>query len=199
MFRANGVEDRVTLLQGWSSTLSLPEPATVFVSEIVGHDPLDEGVLEHTLDARTRLLAPGARLVPRALRVRAYGMRLSARRRGRLHPERLHAADWRSWYGIDLGPLGQRAGDLPFVTTVRPEHAADWEVGRDPVDLLSVDLATFDELAVESGSRPRPPARAARSTACWSSSSSSSTMNATVSTGPPGPSSPGRRGATSCG
>lgn len=60
VFRANGVEDRITLLQGWSSTLSPPEPATVLVSEIVGHDPLDEGVLEHTPDARARLLAPGA-------------------------------------------------------------------------------------------------------------------------------------------
>ena len=67
VFAANGVQDRVTLIRGWSRQLELPEPADLLVAEIIGNEPLEEEILETTLDARRRLLKPGARLIPHAL------------------------------------------------------------------------------------------------------------------------------------
>lgn len=69
VFEANGLADRITLLEGWSTQLTLPERADVLVSEIIGNDPLGESILEYTRDALQRLLKPGARLVPGRLRL----------------------------------------------------------------------------------------------------------------------------------
>lgn len=71
MFVQNGVADRVKLVRGWSTHVSLPEKATVMVSETIGNDALGEGIVETVLDARRRHLVPGARLVPRRIRVLA--------------------------------------------------------------------------------------------------------------------------------
>ena len=64
VFAANGVQDRVTLIAGWSRQIELPEPADLLMSEIIGSEPFEEEILETTLDARRRLLKPGARLIP---------------------------------------------------------------------------------------------------------------------------------------
>jgi SAM-dependent methyltransferase len=64
VFAANGVQDRITLVCGWSRRIELPERADLLVSEIIGNEPFEEEILETTLDARRRLLKPQARLIP---------------------------------------------------------------------------------------------------------------------------------------
>ena len=39
-FRANGLQDRITLVPGWSMQVTLPERADVLVSEVIGKTPL---------------------------------------------------------------------------------------------------------------------------------------------------------------
>ena len=56
----NGVQDGVTLIRGWSREIELPERADLLVAELIGNEPFEEEVLETTLDARRRLLKPGA-------------------------------------------------------------------------------------------------------------------------------------------
>jgi Ribosomal protein L11 methyltransferase (PrmA) len=67
VFEVYGVQDRVSLLSGWSRQIELPEKADLLVAEIIGNEPFEEEILETTLDARQRLLKPGARLIPHAL------------------------------------------------------------------------------------------------------------------------------------
>ena len=67
VFEVNGVQDRVTLVPGWSRQIELPEKADLLVAEVIGNEPFEEEILETTLDARRRLLKPGARLIPHAL------------------------------------------------------------------------------------------------------------------------------------
>ena len=57
----------MTLIPGWSRQIELPERANLLVAEVIGNEPLEEEILETTLDARNRLLVPGARLIPNAL------------------------------------------------------------------------------------------------------------------------------------
>ena len=57
--RRTGSQDRVTIVPGWSRQIELPEPADLLVAEVIGNEPLEEEILETTLDARRRLLGAG--------------------------------------------------------------------------------------------------------------------------------------------
>lgn len=65
--RANGVADRVTIVEGWSQAVTVPERGDVFVSETIGNAGFDENLIEIARDAMGRLLKPGARMIPRRL------------------------------------------------------------------------------------------------------------------------------------
>ncbi len=147
MFAANGVADRVTVLRGWSTQMTLPERADVLTTEIIGHDPLEEQVLPVVLDARERLLRPGARQVPEAMTL--WGLPLD------LPPDRLQRygvlpqalEEWRSWYEIDFAPLAAARGTHPLF--VHPRIAQGGETLSDPVPIVRIDFRTERRLMIE--------------------------------------------------
>lgn len=59
-----GLSDRVELVRANSLEARLPRTADVLISETLGSFGLDENTLEFTIDARQRLLGPGARMLP---------------------------------------------------------------------------------------------------------------------------------------
>jgi SAM-dependent methyltransferase len=65
----NGFADRIEFLSGWSIDVGIPEPADVLITETIGNAGLDEGIIAWTVDARQRLLRPGAVLLPQRLRL----------------------------------------------------------------------------------------------------------------------------------
>lgn len=67
--RVNGVADRMVFLRANSREVTLPEPADVLISETLGSFALDENLLRFLPDARDRLLKPGGRLLPAAIRL----------------------------------------------------------------------------------------------------------------------------------
>jgi protein arginine N-methyltransferase 1 len=147
-FSLNGVSDRVTLIPGWSRQIELPEQADLLVSEVIGNEPLEEEILETTLDARRRLLKPGARLIPHALNLLARPLLLpedEARQRaiGRNAVER-----WRGLYGMDFDPLLEAALPGPVNMPTEAEVAATWPPVGPPVVLAEVDLRTFEQASV---------------------------------------------------
>ena len=126
VFAANGVTDTVTLVPGWSRQIELPEPADVLVAEIIGNEPLEEEILETTLDARRRLLKPDARLIPHGLTLLARPLRLpegEARQRaiGRTAVER-----WRRLYDMEFQPLLDAARPAPVNMPTEAEVVATW-------------------------------------------------------------------------
>lgn len=62
--RANGVADRIQLIHGWSTEITLPEAADVIVSDLRGVLPLFAHHIPSILDARRRFLKPGGALIP---------------------------------------------------------------------------------------------------------------------------------------
>lgn len=62
--RANGFEDRITILKGLSTDYRPERKADVIVSDIRGILPLFEHHIATIVDARERLLAPGGTLIP---------------------------------------------------------------------------------------------------------------------------------------
>jgi len=62
---ANGFVDRMVFFEKLSTEITLPEPATIIVSDLRGVLPWFEQNISSIVDARKRLLAPGGVLIPR--------------------------------------------------------------------------------------------------------------------------------------
>ena len=148
VFAVNGVGDQVTLLPDWSRVAELPEQADLLVAEVIGNEPLEEEILETLLDARRRLLKPGARMIPHALTLLVRPLLLpEAEVRQRAFGT--SAVDrWRALYGIDFTPLLEAAIPGPTHTITEGEVVATWPPVGPPVELARVDFATFDEPSV---------------------------------------------------
>ena len=148
VFALNDMGDRITLVAAWSREIELPEPADLLVSEVIGNEPFEEEILETTLDARRRLLKPGARLIPNALTLFARPLLLpetEARQRalGRSAVER-----WRGLYGIDFEPLVDAAAPGPVNSPTEAEVAATWPPVGPPIVLAVLDLTAFGAATV---------------------------------------------------
>jgi hypothetical protein len=123
LFAANGVSHRITLIQHWSTEIELPERADVLVSELIGDEPLAEGVLGITKDAVRRLLTPGARLVPSGIQI--FGLPITI-------PEDVlnmcmftpaTVENWQAWYGLDFSPLTKVAPTCQLMEFVNAQRA----------------------------------------------------------------------------
>jgi len=62
---ANGFADRIEFFEKLSTGITLPEPATIIVSDLRGVLPFFQQHLPSIIDARSRLLARGGVLIPR--------------------------------------------------------------------------------------------------------------------------------------
>ena len=127
VFAVNGVQDQVTLFSGWSRLVELPERADLLVAEVVGNEPLEEEILETVLDARQRLLKPGARMIPHALTLLARPILLpEAEVRQRAFGVK-DVERWQALYDIDFTPLLDAA--IPGRPTPSPRGRL-WRRGR---------------------------------------------------------------------
>ncbi|MEZ5165230.1 MAG: 50S ribosomal protein L11 methyltransferase [Acidimicrobiales bacterium] len=63
--RRNGMEDRITVIEGVSQDFSPPNPVDVIVSDLRDRLPLNGSHIRTIVDARSRLLRPGGAQIPR--------------------------------------------------------------------------------------------------------------------------------------
>lgn len=137
---ANGYADRVRVVRGWSHQVELPERADVLVSEIIGNDPLDEGVLRYMPDAVARFLKPGGRVLPARLAVdlKLVEMPPAIAREFRVGGDRV--ARWSARYGFDYAPFDRFATATPRRVHRRADELASWRVLSDTFRLLDTEL-----------------------------------------------------------
>jgi precorrin-6B methylase 2 len=133
MARANGFEERIHFIAGKSTEIALDEPADLLVTEILGDGGLDEGILEYVADARRRLVKPGGRLIPEAVRLSAVPLDEQARLTEAFGVWR------RDLHGIDYASVRPFVSKLPVGQDLRAEQFL-----ADPAPLLSVDLRTHE-------------------------------------------------------
>ena len=142
-----GFADRITVLRDESTSVELPERADVLVTETLGPNGLDENILGSIIDARARLLRPGAAIVPRQVVLSIVPVELSE-----LHAR--HVAWWSEpRYGLDLRPLRVFASNSILVVKFNAEAYA-----APPAAILDIDLATAPSTlsgAARSSSRRR--------------------------------------------
>ncbi len=153
VFVANGVAERVTLVRGRSTGVTLPERGSLLVTETIGNDPLDERILEIVSDAKARLLADNARIVPRALEILLvpFDVPSSVFERHVFTPERLAA--WRKRYGVDLSSLASVRLTSSQPISVRTEQITTWRRVAPAVPLVSIDLEQPFELSLSENVR----------------------------------------------
>jgi protein arginine N-methyltransferase 1 len=137
----NGVADRVTIARGRSTHVTLPERGTVLVTEMIGNDPLDEDLLEVVADAKRRLLAPGARIIPASITLWAVPVDVPRElfERHAFTADRLAA--YRAAYGVDFGALAPHHLAPTQPVMVKSREASAWRAVAPPLELAHVDLA----------------------------------------------------------
>jgi type I protein arginine methyltransferase len=103
---ANGYGDRVTCIEARSERVSLPEAPDILVSDVRGVLPLVGEGLHAVIDARDRLVRPGATLIPRTDRIIA----------AIAHAPRTHAQVTEPWnrrpHSFDMSPAARVAHNL---------------------------------------------------------------------------------------
>jgi len=159
VFGANGLADRIEVVQGRSTSITLPEKADVLVSEILGNDPLAEGMLSTFQDARERHLKPGARVVPGAVTMFALPVDLPDEYLDAHTFSAANVARWREDFSIDFGPLTRFGVQVTNLPNVKPQLAREWATIGDSVELARIDLTRGDRV------RPRTVPFVARSKA----------------------------------
>ena len=112
---ANGFADRIEVVRGLSTWVTLPEKADVVVTDQIGHFGIEAGIFEYVPDARRRLLKPDARTVPARMTWRCAPIE-SAEIREQI-------AFWdKPRAGFDFSPVRRPAGSSGFPTLL-PETA----------------------------------------------------------------------------
>jgi SAM-dependent methyltransferase len=149
MFERNGVADRITLIRDNSTAICLPEQAQVLTSEVLGTDPLSERILESTADAVQRLLVPGARLIPKRLRILARAVQLPKAVIDRHVVDHVAAERWAAAYEIDFSALCETSLGRALSFTVQTQEAAHWTSLTPATELLTIDLAHCPALPVQ--------------------------------------------------
>ncbi len=154
VFEANGVADRITLLRDRSTRVSLPERASVLVTETIGNDPLDEQMLEIVADAKRRLLTPNARIIPSAIEI--YGIAVDIPRTvlERHVFTRRKVDSYKASYGIDFAPLEQHRLSCSEPIMLDSRDVATWPLAE-PVLLVAIDMTGPFETVVSSRATTR--------------------------------------------
>ena len=155
---ANGLADRISVICRKSGDLepeNLPRPADVLIAEVFDAGFFGEEALDTIEDARRRLLAPGAMIVPAAAR--------------------LMAAPVESPELVRLGRVGEIAGfDLSAFNEFMPasfQHAlatADHRFLAEPIEMFRLDFAAGFPLSDEVGLEVLPTiSGTAHAVVCW--------------------------------
>jgi len=140
--RRLGFADRMEVLHVRSTEAELPERATVLITETLGAFGLEERILGSVIDARARLIAPDAAIIPRAVTLMIVPVEL---------PEKyaLHVDEWsKARFGFDFSPLRVFASNAVYVVKEAPDAYL-----APPGPILSVDLRTVAATTVSGEAR----------------------------------------------
>ena len=120
----------------------------MLLSELVGDEPLAEGILETTADAARRFLRPGGVLVPSGLQLLATPLQLPRDERESAVIGRARVRRWRAWYGLDFSPLLDVV-PLGGFDLIDPLATRSWRQLGPPVVVADYELRSAVEAPVD--------------------------------------------------
>jgi hypothetical protein len=132
-----GFTDRLTVFHDRSTNVELPELADVLVTETLGAFGFEERILSSVIDARERLLRPGATIIPRRVELFVVPVELP------VIFER-HISCWqRSPYGFDFSPLAIFASNVIYVANIESSTFL-----ASPARIISCEMANVESADV---------------------------------------------------
>jgi protein arginine N-methyltransferase 1 len=152
--RSNGVEGIVTVMEGWSTDLELPQRADVLVTETISDDPPGERILETVIDARRRLLTSDAMIVPAQLRICAVPVQLPERVLRQHRFTAGNTSDWSAAHGQDFSALAEVQPPVG-PKAVHPTRTAGWQALTGPTVVAEIDLRTVTSPVIKGRQRAR--------------------------------------------
>lgn len=129
----------IQLVRRSSLDVTLDERVDVVVHELLGSDPLAEGLLASISDARRRLLVPGGALIPYRIEILCAGVDAGPTARDRAAARAAVTMD------AAFAPLAAAVEALPSRAFVETLGDVAFEVLTEPVCLHDLDLRTVDE------------------------------------------------------
>jgi len=97
LIELNNLQDRITLIRGYSKNVNLPEACDLLVTETLSDGGVDsENIIDYVADARRRMLAPEGRIIPQFVDTLFMPVQSDEFGLGRLAS---------NLYGLDYGPL----------------------------------------------------------------------------------------------
>lgn len=150
-FADNKVADRIQLIHGWSTQVTLPQRADVMVSELIGNDPFGESVWEYTVDAVRRFLKPQSRRIPNRLKVYALTLEVPNKYWRKHRATDATLRNWRRWYGVDLRSVTTLLE--PTDTTilwVKPQRVREWIVPGSAMLLGDIGFQEYEHMQIDS-------------------------------------------------
>ena len=120
----NGVSDRVSVVNALSTEIDLKDKFDVIVSETIGNQAFDENIIPTMVDARSRFLADGGKLIPETVALKAVPVHLKTETETPL--------------GVPVGAnyLSSMAINIP----TKVAHKDALEILAKPIKLKEVDL-----------------------------------------------------------
>ena len=149
VFQANELADRITLLPEWSTRVTLPESVDVIITEMIGHQPLGERVLEVTADAVRRFAKPDARLIPARIAIFGLPVVIPKEKLDEFACAPTSAETWHILYGMDLSPVSEAALQARDVQYIKPQRARGWKALSAPLPLAEIDFTTSEQLLID--------------------------------------------------
>lgn len=143
VFKTNGMEDSVTVIEDWSEQTTLPERADVLLTDIVGNEPLGMEIWEVMRDCRERLLKPDARLLPQRVHISAMLVDVPDSIRSTYLFTPAMIKEWEDAYGIDFSPLLDVSHKGEYAVYVEPVEAQEFDVYSDAASVVTADF--FDD------------------------------------------------------
>ena len=148
MIEANGMRHRISLIEGWSTRVSLPEPADVLISEVIGNDPLSEDILAVLMDARRRFLKKDARFIPNKIRILGVPVAIPEFKMSEYLFSNENVAAWNDWYGIDFRPLLPAQSEWRTSFFIKPQEISEWKTFSPPIILAEIDTGGLTQVAI---------------------------------------------------
>ncbi|MDX2083857.1 MAG: 50S ribosomal protein L11 methyltransferase [Candidatus Melainabacteria bacterium] len=137
---ANGLVENISFIEGVSNLVQphqLEPRPNLLVAEIIGTSILEENILEYTLDARDRLLAPGGQMIPYRLDLFTFGFY------GDSHDDKPHEVEaFQDLYGLDFSILKEVLCSKAILHMGRYTPAI-YTTMTEPVCVQSLDFRTL--------------------------------------------------------
>ena len=131
--RANGFADRIECIQALSTEIHLSEKADVIVSDLHGVLPLLQQHIPSIVDARSRLLAPGGKLIPK--RDVLWGAVVEAPQ----HYDRITKPWMRERFELNMDAAAQMVTNVWKNARVTPEQLLTKSCRWETIDYLTVE------------------------------------------------------------